>query len=219
MNNTKGIIHIGNFFDGNLVNSGEFSVVGNLTSTDTLINNTGGIISIGDSLLTDISALNNGDITCVNWINMGVASGTNGKYCISDVLFNTGDITGNIDICDATPNGMFDFNVGSIASSVTHCTAGPCAVPTGVNDENKEKISVSIYPNPAITDFTVSINSLFEQPMTFLLYNVMGEELLRRENIKQNEVIIKTTGIESGIYFYKLETKLQTINTGKIIIE
>jgi len=174
-----------------------------------VVNQLNATMVIGD-LTTGENITNNGDISCVNWTHgTGIADGTTGKYCISMCFINSSDITGTVDICDATPGGFCDFDFGTIAGTVTFCTAGGCNNNVSIDEISN---SLSIYPNP-VSD----ILFLNDAPIgsCWQLLDINGK-LCKTGIVVSNHEEVSLTNLEPGIYFLKNQSSIESSIT-KII--
>ncbi|MCH8905093.1 MAG: T9SS type A sorting domain-containing protein [Bacteroidetes bacterium] len=55
--------------------------------------------------------------------------------------------------------------------------------------------------------------------MSLALYDLMGTEVKRIENITSDKIKINRDNLSPGLYFYKLEERDQIIATGKVVIQ
>jgi hypothetical protein len=83
----------------------------------------------------------------------------------------------------------------------------------------KTKIySAKIYPNPtgeeATLDYAVSEN----ESGSLEIYSVLGEEITSFKLKPQERLTFITSGIQSGVYFYKVIINKENISSGKLII-
>jgi fibronectin type 3 domain-containing protein len=74
---------------------------------------------------------------------------------------------------------------------------------------------ISVYPNPAMDNITVTLPENVPQAV-FTLYDMQGKELIRQEVSNQDKV--KVNGFAAGIYVYKVVTAKESYQ-GKIIIK
>lgn len=132
-------------------------------------------------------------------------------------------VSGNIANITLNNNGSGSITPIS-CSAVTYdysLTGGsPCsAITSGINDYSGI-LQIRVYPNPVFSSFTLSIDKdqNFKQ-FTFILYNMLGEEMKRVENIAQNETEVSRGKLPSGIYMYKLLNESSTVKSGTIIME
>jgi hypothetical protein len=89
-------------------------------------------------------------------------------------------------------------------------------VSSGATLSNKDfelQTGISLYPNPAKN--TIYINGQVAKLTTIDVYSLTGKHIM---NIKNNLKEIDVSGLQSGIYFVKLNTKNLT-TTKKVIIE
>jgi len=84
----------------------------------------------------------------------------------------------------------------------------------GTEDENRN--ALSLYPNPAQNEFTVSAGNTDLQSVR--LFDVQGREVLVRQNIQSNLVTLDTESLGTGIYVTVITTDQGTIRE-KLMIE
>ncbi len=96
----------------------------------------------------------------------------------------------------------------------------PCIGTPGSIYDYSQIMPTSIYPNPIISSFVLFIvtNSLNEA-LTFVLYNTLGKEVKRVENISSMETTLSRGNLKSGIYSYQLMNKSIVVSVGKISID
>ncbi len=86
---------------------------------------------------------------------------------------------------------------------------------TSVNDIKEEK--VSIYPNPASERVNIRIPNTLYELIKIKVYNLKGN-LVKQLSGTGNEFTIKTSGLNSGVYFLHIQGQSFNI-TQKLIIE
>ncbi|MFN0276544.1 MAG: T9SS type A sorting domain-containing protein [Chitinophagales bacterium] len=77
------------------------------------------------------------------------------------------------------------------------------ATGTGVQNLNSRQTTF-IYPNPAVIDEPVFVNSIKKEEMLVIIYNVTGK-LVMQKRIYANEPFYIEQGIEPGCYFYSID--------------
>lgn len=191
----------------------------------TFIVNPGGQVCVGQQFATSDNVINNGgSISVNNWLNGAAVTGNTGKFCVANYFINTDNISGTVDICDATPNTPFDVNSGTIAGTVTYCALGPCGscpMPNGISDLSLHGIALEIFPNPFSNSFQLNINPALLNPgldLEFAMYDMTGREV-RKEKIHTASIIIDRGDLPAGIYFYRLMLNGNEAESGKIIAE
>lgn len=146
-------------------------------------------------LVTGEDFINDGNVTCTNWTHgSGIVNGNAGNFCVSQCFINSSTINGNIDICDATPSTMCDFNFGTIAGTVTFCTVGSCVDDATITEISNE---TNIYPNPAVTE--INLKGLTENA-NFAIVSLTGATLISGVCTESN-LKIDVSFFEAGIYF------------------
>lgn len=97
---------------------------------------------------------------------------------------------------------------------------------TSINDariaSDKLISSLSLYPNPALKDITVAINSLVKTSVNVNIYDVSGKLVLSQESIiKQGINAVKfalSNKLDNGLYFVNIvDENNKTINTIKFV--
>ena len=91
----------------------------------------------------------------------------------------------------------------------------------GVEDLLVEKGSVSVYPNPAVSEATISFNTLTNTFVTADLTDLAGRTLARVfEGEVSGKVLfnVPTQDLANGIYFVKIQAGSQTIAT-KVVVK
>ncbi|MGZ3863336.1 MAG: T9SS type A sorting domain-containing protein [Bacteroidia bacterium] len=123
-----------------------------------------------------------------------VKGGSAGYINVADTTANSGFMKGTFNFCDlsntATSFPYLDLNSGSVSSGIIFCLSGIDQY--GVN-------SFKIYPNPASSQFTISLPTGITQQ--FLVYNNLGEIMLKK-NVSDN-FSVNTSQWPDGIYTAK----------------
>jgi len=154
---------------------------------------------------------------------------TNGIICVGDsanlsvvtpmqsYLWSTGETTQSIDV---SQSGAYTVTVTdalqckTVSSPPSTVTVQEC---TGVQDISNSDI-LDIYPNPFSDYLTLQMSTLGGTNYEFVLYNLIGQEVLKTE-INQQKSIIQRGNLPAGIFFYKILTREGIIQTGKIIVQ
>ncbi|MGZ4034318.1 MAG: T9SS type A sorting domain-containing protein [Bacteroidia bacterium] len=92
----------------------------------------------------------------------------------------------------------------------------------GVEELNKFKSSVKIYPNPMVDNATIafdpaSLNAF--NKISFELFDINGREVKSIERIESSETQINRDYLGSGIYIYKFTGDNILLASGKIILQ
>ena len=194
--------------------------------------NATGILSIADgtdilNVTTDV--MNSG--TCStggtivvgnNFNNSGTLSGAGvGAVCIANVSTNSGSMVGSLDFCDATPppNAPFIDNTtgGSIGTGITYCSSGIC---TGMSiAETNASISMVVYPNPAQRFVRVKVETLLNERLTLVLYDLLGQVVREIKGNSNEEITVDRNQLSEGMYFVSVQRDGQVIGSAKILFE
>lgn len=124
-----------------------------------------------------------------------------------------------------TLDAAIDIACGNevVARSITTDPCGPgimtklgTSCTTGITEGSTDK-DVTIYPNPFDHSTTLHINNIGEN-VSLTLNDVLGKEVKRISNIRDQNVLITREGLPNGIYFYQVKDNANVIATGKIIL-
>jgi hypothetical protein len=100
-------------------------------------------------------------------------------------------------------------------SAITAISDADCGT-SGIDMIDGED-AITVYPNPFTNSLTLSMNDdVVVENSAFVLYTVLGEEIMRTE-IRVTSTTIETATIPSGVYFYKVIANNQTIQSGKLM--
>ena len=79
---------------------------------------------------------------------------------------------------------------------------------------------ITVYPNPTTTYFNVTWTGTNNISPSVVLYNSLGQKVYQTTNLTQNNIIIETENLRSGIYFLQvLDSNKSIIGTEKITVE
>lgn len=93
-------------------------------------------------------------------------------------------------------------------------TTSPTAI---ANHASMEE--VSLFPNPAIDNFTVSFNASNKTNKTnFVLVDVAGREVMN-DMVEGDKAVINSSTLSGGVYFYSLTNDGELLGKGKVVIE
>ena len=114
-------------------------------------------------------------------------------------------------------NIIFDYNAPVITNTVFNTIGNIDSITTNVPIIYDDKFSVKVYPNPFNSTTTFEIVGMNE-PLTFELYNIIGEQVKVFTNITKNKLVISRENLPGGIYIYKISSKNKLICAGKLIV-
>lgn len=80
---------------------------------------------------------------------------------------------------------------------------------------------VKVYPNPMTTEAAVKIDpsvDIESGKVSFVIYNIVGKEVFRINNIKTKELKIVNEDFLPGLYFFQLSESGKTLSTGRISV-
>ena len=89
---------------------------------------------------------------------------------------------------------------------------------SGLNDTEKEKIRVEIYPNPLTRNSTVKIISPNNTTFRIEFIDNLGR-IIKQLTTNEKAIKLKRTEFAAGTYFYRLFDNDKTVGQGKLIVE
>ena len=143
------------------------------------------------------------------------STGCNDSAAISTFLPN--DTTENGFIQDTLLHIVNGAAADSLATlDTTHCTT--CNPPVKGLLESSSEAALVMYPNPANENITIDITNENQKPAEIIVYNSLGIQVYRLENIGvENRVYLDTKGWPTGLYFVKVMLE-NTVLSGELII-
>ncbi len=126
-----------------------------------------------------------------------------------------GNATGTI--IENNASIIFDFWQPIITNTVFNTVVNTDSIITSMPIVYDEEISVKVYPNPFNSTTTFEIQGM-NQPVTFELYNIIGEQVKSISDITGKKFIISRENLSNGIYIYKISSKDKLICAGKLIV-
>ncbi|HXS36349.1 MAG TPA: T9SS type A sorting domain-containing protein [Flavipsychrobacter sp.] len=105
---------------------------------------------------------------------------------------------------------------GTYTESITQVMVScwPATVPNLHPAEN-----VSFYPNPFSQKATIKFENDDHQKYQLQVYNVLGQKVIDIDNVTSNFITIDRSGLNAGVYFYKLQNETGIAGSGKVIVE
>jgi len=195
--------------------------------TDTLYLNAQGnanavfVIKITGALSTSVNSkviLQNGaQAKNVFWKIDGPVNISDNSVFVGSIVANNGAISLSTGV---TLDGRAYTTSGAVlTTSITTTMAPDCSTVTAIgaiDSQNTTEI-LTVSPNPFKTSATIVLNNPSNtKNYTFKIYNVMGKEVLSTTLAKQ-ATTLKTSDLNSGIYFYKVMDQNKTVQSGKLI--
>jgi len=110
---------------------------------------------------------------------------------------------------------FFHLSLGMVGSIVVDTTT------TGIKYIKKENSHLTISPNPFYEYTTFKIKSSGQKINSFKVYNVIGKEIVSYDLSDKNKNLsykINFSGLEPGVYFCSLYTKMGLIETKKLVL-
>ena len=90
---------------------------------------------------------------------------------------------------------------------------------TGIQDGHGLNSNINIYPNPFSNSTTISLDIQGNEPLSFVVFDITGNEARRINNITSPEIIFFREELSGGIYIYNLLDQANSVvAAGKLII-
>jgi hypothetical protein len=105
----------------------------------------------------------------------------------------------------------FDANLPLNTNTVS--TLVVATTPTGISNISVNNIPVSVYPNPASDEITVSLAG--EHHIVFEIFDIAGKSVLKKKLSHSSEIKIKD--LANGMYVYKLTSQNGEFAIGKLV--
>ena len=77
--------------------------------------------------------------------------------------------------------------------------------------------SVQLFPNPASSSTTITINDKNDSEWNFEVFDVSGKSVFQKMIYSQQETL--NLNLSSGMYFYKVKNASTTISSGELIVQ
>lgn len=162
-----------------------------------------------------------------DWYNTAIISVPSIVSCagfyIAGGSYNTGTIgssSSHVDLCDAgNPTWGIDGPGGTIASTTTYCACSNNCVATGINPVPESNVMIEkIYPNPAVNNVSVMINSMEAGTFIAEVYDMSGKKQLStiiKVNTGKNIIGFDLSVLAQGTYILKV-TDSQNLQSKQI---
>ncbi len=93
-----------------------------------------------------------------------------------------------------------------------------CGNTASIHEIENEESTIIVYPNP----FSENTTLQFTKPAynaTLSIYDILGKEVFRMQNINEKEIKISRDGMCKGMYFFKILEGSGIVGQGKFIVE
>lgn len=86
-----------------------------------------------------------------------------------------------------------------------------------VQEISDNATSVQLFPNPASSSTTITINDKNNSEWDFEVFDVSGKSVFQKMIYSQQETV--NLNLSSGMYFYKVKNASTTISSGELIVQ
>lgn len=216
----EGFLNIYAFFNpqGDILNEGRLVTGFTSMSMGVRLVNRGELIALSDFYIED-SLVNDGYFK-VYWLeNYGLLEG-NGEICVTDLLANTGHITGNLSICGEPGYYFSNGGGGVIDSTVQICTTPVTCEEVMALDPTRHDLAWEIWPLPADEVIHIRLPEP-ERARNFTLYRMDGLRLFEvlSPMMRPDQSYTLFPGeLPPGTYLLRLETESGRWSSQTIIL-
>ena len=124
-----------------------------------------------------------------------MGSGGNVAYSVGQVVYNSNsDTSGTVNQGVQQPYEIFTLGI----------------------KETELNISLSVFPNPTISNLTLQIGNYNNEKLSYQLYDLQGK-LLVHEQITAYQTQINTAGLPSATYFINVVNNKKKVQSFKVI--
>ena len=120
-------------------------------------------------------------------------------YAIGDIIPNTANI-------------YFDFNPAIVTNTFTTEFVAALAVETFTES------NISMYPNPAKDQVTISLDNTDEIIANINVIDVLGKQVIRLNKVNEITKSVDISSLNAGIYFIEIETQNKLVVKRKLIV-
>ncbi|MEL7020168.1 MAG: T9SS type A sorting domain-containing protein [Bacteroidota bacterium] len=92
------------------------------------------------------------------------------------------------------------------------------SIPTSTTIIPEEAAVITAAPNPFHSATVLQLPDNFGRS-TFQLFDALGRELRRVDNIRTQQLLVQKEQLTKGVYWYRIEDETGKIGTGKLIVE
>ena len=115
-----------------------------------------------------------------------------------------------------TPHCLTNLtNTTSSCGSISY-TPAPCVTNNGVNEIVLSNENVSLYPNPASENITLTMKEVKGNKFSGEIHDITGR-VVSRFNFSDKTYLIKRNEVQSGIYFLKITSDANEVFVSKIL--
>lgn len=140
--------------------------------------------------------------------------------CSWDTFFvdGLGEVSGGFGSEDNTASqGGFSLIYYHLLNGEVWGTPYYFSLPNDINEINS-RVSVTILPNPATSDFQIKSNNILTEQTVFNLYDETGRSVIQKI-IGGCNTQIKRDGLADGLYFWRLSSDGIEFGHGKIVFK
>lgn len=126
-----------------------------------------------------------------------------------------GTLPWNLDV--SCPSDSICYAVG-FNGQIYKTTNGGGTIFSNIDEQYFERNDLLVYPNPFAFSTKLQLSKSL-QNATFSIYDFLGKEVKRLENINGTEINIFSDNMKSGMYFFTILDAKGLVGNGKFIIE
>ena len=112
------------------------------------------------------------------------------------------------------PNANTGYAVG-VNGTILKTTNGGIA--TSVKENILQKISFTIYPNPASEKVTIANNNNASTENTVSIFNIAGQQIMSQKYFNQDKIELNVSQFLKGVYILKIQAGNENVNKQLVI--
>lgn len=108
----------------------------------------------------------------------------------------------------------YENDAGCTATDSVEISVVDCL---GIDDDNA--LNFTVYPNPFSAQATLSFNQELNADHQIVIYNIVGSEVYRNNNLNGTQLILTKDDLSQGVYLLVLMNKNERHSTTKLIVQ
>jgi hypothetical protein len=172
--------------------------------------------ALSTSTYSQVILMNGAQAKNVFWKIEGAVSINNYSIFNGNIVCNNGAL-GAINTGVSLDGRMLTTTGALTTTAITATISSGCGLHTGITAIDAPAEALSIYPNPFSSSINIKVNSASQSAVyDVTIYDVVGASMMHA-NVSEPLTTLSTGSLPAGIYFYKVMSGDQLIQTGKLI--
>ena len=85
-------------------------------------------------------------------------------------------------------------------------------------EDVETKKTLSLYPNPANTSFTIELNNIDVSSYDVIIFNNLGQKIQQKLELNGASTVINSANMPNGIYYINVIVDNDIVATQKLVI-